>query len=148
MWSHARPPQRAFDSDGQGRWDFCAREEWGIGRVPHNHGSSLDAQVWQKIKENFHKNWKYRKVLANTSPTIEIVREGDQWNMTFKVSLKTNKIIFKIGEEFQENSPVDQTPQQCVATIEDNSLVITNKTQQTSRTFVFSDEGMTMVKWK
>jgi len=83
-------------------------------------------------------------VLANTSPTIEIVREGDQWNMTFKVSLKTNKIIFKIGEEFQENSPIDQTPQQCVATIEDNNLVITNKTQQTSRTFVFSDEGMTM----
>ena len=24
-------------------------------------------------------------MLANTSPTIEIVREGDQWNMTFKV---------------------------------------------------------------
>merc|ERR1712062_499496 len=89
--------------------------------------------------------WMVRKVLANTSPTIEIVREGDQWNMTFKESLKTNKIIFKIGEEFQENSPIDQTPQQCVATIEDNSLlVITNKTQQTSRTFVFSDEGMTM----
>merc|ERR1712062_453890 len=99
----------------------------------------------RKMTESFHKNWKYRKVLANTSPTIEIVREGDQWNMTFKVSLKTNKIIFKIGEEFQENSPIDQTPQQCVATIEDNSLlVITNKTQQTSRTFVFSDEGMTM----
>merc|ERR1712062_932694 len=99
----------------------------------------------RKMTESFHKNWKYRKVLANTSPTIEIVREGDQWNMTFKVSLKTNKIIFKIGEEFQENSPVDQTPQQCVATIEDNSLVITNKTQQTSRTFVFSDGGMTMI---
>jgi len=29
--------------------------------------------------------WMLRKVLANTSPTIEIVREGDQWNMTFKV---------------------------------------------------------------
>ena len=28
------------------------------------------------------------------------------------MSLKTNKISFKIGEEFQENSPVDQTPQQ------------------------------------
>ena len=141
MWSHARPPQRGFEGDGQGRWDFCAREEWGIGRVPHNHGSSLDAQVWQKIKENFHKNWKYRKVLANTSPTIEIVREGDQWNMTFKVdsfsafcleltwtklkslkqvSLKTNKIIFKIGEEFQENSPVDQTPQQVGPRVQNN----------------------------
>ena len=149
MWSPTRPPQRAFDSNGQGRWDFCAREEWGIGRVPHNHGSSLDAQVWQKIKENFHKNWKYRKVLANTSPTIEIVREGDQWNMTFKVesfsvardvisllfdliltwttlkslkqvSLKTNKIIFKIGEEFQENSPIDQTPQQVGPRVQNN----------------------------
>ena len=26
-----------------------------------------------------------RKVLANTSPTIEIVKEGEEWNMTFKV---------------------------------------------------------------
>ena len=93
----------------------------------------------------------YRKVLTNTSPTVEIVGEGEEWNMTFKVgvsfvtflrndasevnlkkspwkhhsvnssilpqcnvkvSLKTNKISFKIGEEFQESSPVDQTPQQ------------------------------------
>ena len=85
--------------------------------------------------------------MANTSPTIEIVREGDQWNMTFKVesfsvardvisllfdinvkklkslkqvSLKTNKIIFKIGEEFQENSPVDQTPQQVGPRVQNN----------------------------
>jgi len=88
--------------------------------------------------------WMVRKVLANTSPTIEIVKEGDVWNLTFKVSLKTNKISFKIGEEFQESSPIDQTPQQCVATIVDGNLVITNKTQQTSRTFVFSEEGMVM----
>ena len=27
----------------------------------------------------------YRKVLANTSPTIEIVKEGEEWNLTFKV---------------------------------------------------------------
>ena len=27
----------------------------------------------------------FRKVLANTSPTIEIVKEGDIWNLTFKV---------------------------------------------------------------
>ena len=70
-------------------------------------------------------------MLANTSPTIEIVKEGEEWNLTFKVciiskevatvcqprlsvkvSLKTNKICFKIGEEFTESSPVDQTPQQ------------------------------------
>ena len=36
---------------------------------------------------------------------------------------------------------------QCVATIVDGNLVITNKTQQTSRTFVFSDEGLVMVSY-
>ena len=29
----------------------------------------------------------YRKVLTNTSPTVEIVGEGEEWNMTFKVGV-------------------------------------------------------------
>ena len=36
---------------------------------------------------------------------------------------------------------------QCVATIVEGNLVITNKTQQTSRTFIFSDEGLVMVSY-
>merc|ERR1711962_1858229 len=47
-----------------------------------------------------------RKVVANTSPRLEISREGLAWNITFKVLIKTNTVTFKIGEEFSETNPL------------------------------------------
>ena len=48
-----------------------------------------------------------RKVVANTSPRLQITREGDTWSMTFKVMIKTNTITFQIGKEFSESNPLN-----------------------------------------
>ena len=48
-----------------------------------------------------------RKVVANTSPRLEITKEGPRWKITFKVMIKTNTITFVIGEEFSETNPLN-----------------------------------------
>ena len=66
-----------------------------------------------------------RKVVANTSPRLEISREGLAWNITFKVLIKTNTITFKIGEEFSETNPLSSDTSKAmrsVATITDHVL--------------------------
>ena len=47
-----------------------------------------------------------RKMVASTSPSIEIKNEGGKWTITAKVLLKTNIISFEIGKEFEEENPV------------------------------------------
>ena len=50
-------------------------------------------------------------MVSNSSPTVEVSREGNQWTITFKVAVKTNKIVFTIGQEFIEASPISDKSQ-------------------------------------
>ena len=78
---------------------FTVRMEKAVGVFQHEKSEGLDEYLttmgvpWMvrwvlrlAEKSNTPGNTKlYRKVLANTSPTIEIVKEGEEWNLTFKV---------------------------------------------------------------
>jgi hypothetical protein len=89
-----------------------------------------------------------RKLVAKSNPTVVISKDGEEWTMEFKISIKTNKIVFKMGEEFTENSPLDSSPQKALATVEDGALLITTDTPKgrITRTLVFTEEGMVMVR--
>ena len=76
--------------------------------------------IWQSLRcanESFFtidyhevRLFPYRKMISNTNPTVEVAREGEDWTITFKLPIKTNKVAFKIGHEFSESSPLDDTP--------------------------------------
>merc|ERR1712243_218340 len=90
--------------------------------------------------------WIAKKFITASSPIVKISKEGDVWTINFKVAIKNNTIVFKIGEEFTENSPVNNSPQKSVATMEDGNLVICSETQKgrIKRTFMFNEEGFTL----
>ena len=47
-----------------------------------------------------------RKMMASTSPSIEISKNGEVWTIAFKVLLKSNTISFELGKEFTEENPI------------------------------------------
>ena len=47
-----------------------------------------------------------KKMMASTSPSINISKERDKWTLSFKVLMKSNSISFELGKEFEEENPV------------------------------------------
>ena len=50
--------------------------------------------------------WVARKAAANTSPTIQISKEGEEWSLAFKTAIMSNVVKFVLGEEFEEKAPI------------------------------------------
>jgi len=48
-----------------------------------------------------------RKLAQSTSPTIEVTKDGEKWNVKTKSALKNTEVSFKIGEEFEETRQDD-----------------------------------------
>jgi len=90
--------------------------------------------------------WVARKAAANTSPTIQISKEGEEWSLAFKTAIMSNVVKFVLGEEFEEKAPITGEINKGVARMEGENLVITNNTKkgEIKRTMVFTEEGMTM----
>ena len=51
--------------------------------------------------------WIARKAAANTSPTIEISKDGDDWTLSVKTAIMSNVVKFTIGKEFEEKAPIN-----------------------------------------
>merc|ERR1711970_468202 len=50
--------------------------------------------------------WVARKAAANTSPTIVISKDGEEWTMSFKTAIMSNVVKFELGKEFEEKAPI------------------------------------------
>eukprot|EP00091_Calanus_sinicus_P005514 TRINITY_DN1595_c0_g1_i2.p1 TRINITY_DN1595_c0_g1~~TRINITY_DN1595_c0_g1_i2.p1 ORF type:complete len:149 (+),score=45.26 TRINITY_DN1595_c0_g1_i2:46-447(+) len=89
--------------------------------------------------------WVARKAAANTSPTVEISKDGDEWTLSIKTSIMSQVVKFVIGKEFEEKGPGGNV-RKSVASMEGENLMISSKTEkgEMRRTLVFTDEGMTM----
>jgi len=49
--------------------------------------------------------WLIRKTAANITPSLEISRDGETWKISFKTAIKSNNSTFKVGQDFEEESP-------------------------------------------
>merc|ERR1719228_1438092 len=90
--------------------------------------------------------WIARKVISNTSPTVEISKNGEEWQMDMKTAVKNNTVKFILGKEFEEKSPFSDNPAKGLAVIEDDCLVFKMQTDfgTMKRTLSFTDEGLTI----
>merc|ERR1711909_241138 len=90
--------------------------------------------------------WVARKAAANTSPTIVISKDGEEWTMSFKTAMISNVVKFELGKEFEEKAPIGGEMNKGVARMEGENLVISSITKkgEMKRTMVFTEEGMTM----
>lgn len=90
-----------------------------------------------------------RKVMASTSPNIEIKNEGSKWTITIKVLLKTNVISFELGKEFEEENPILGEKNKIVAEMVEGKLILKVKHEKTGlnakRSFIPTDEGLMMM---
>merc|ERR1712098_809654 len=84
--------------------------------------------------------------MGNTSPTIEISRDGDEFTLSFKTAIMSNVVKFVLGKEFEEKAPFGGEVNKGVAIMEGDNLVISNQTKkgEVKRTLIFTEEGMTM----
>ena len=68
-----------------------------------------DEQFDEYLKE-IGLNMVARKMMASISPSLEITRSGDYFEILIKTKVKNNTIKFTLGKEFTETTPInDQT---------------------------------------
>merc|ERR1719348_1260873 len=70
-----------------------------------------------------------RKVIVNTSPGVEISKNGEEWQIVMKTAVRNNTVKFILGKEFEEKSQSSEKVQKGLAVIEDDCLVITTQTE-------------------
>ncbi|OTF74944.1 Group 13 mite allergen-like protein (Lipocalin), partial [Euroglyphus maynei] len=68
-----------------------------------------------------------RNLAKTTTPTIEVVKDGDYWVIKTHTALKTTGIRFKLGEEFDETRIDGKTVKTNVVMEGDNTMVQTQK---------------------
>ena len=60
--------------------------------------------------------WPVRKMIVNTSPSIEITKEGDKWTISTKTSMTNTTSTFTLDQPWEETQPMRGTSK-VVATI-------------------------------
>lgn len=87
-----------------------------------------------------------RKLTNNVSPVVELVKNGDFYELSSNSTFKNSKISFKIGEEFDEETP-DGRKVKSFITQDGNKLVHIQKTDKVVTTIVreFEPEELKMV---
>ena len=66
--------------------------------------------------------WIARKAAANTSPTVEITKNGNEFTLSFKTAIMSQALKFVIGEEFEEKAPFGgkmQKVRKCLKSVND-----------------------------
>merc|ERR1711915_408594 len=87
-----------------------------------------------------------RKLVGTSNPLVEVIKNGDTWNIKMHTLLRTIEYTFKEGETV--NTETMGGTAKNVFTFEDNKI----KQSQTSDKYTlevvreFSDEGLTMVQ--
>ncbi|PNF38191.1 Fatty acid-binding protein, muscle [Cryptotermes secundus] len=79
------------------------------------------------------------------SPVIELTQNGDEYTLTSQSTFKNTTITFKLGEEFQEETP-DGRSVKTTITQDGNKLVQVQKGEkETTIIREFSDDEVKMV---
>ncbi|XP_015435656.1 PREDICTED: fatty acid-binding protein, adipocyte-like [Dufourea novaeangliae] len=63
-----------------------------------------------------------RKMMAMSSPRLEILNDGDIWTIRTISMIRTVEVTFTLGEEYEEHMPAGVTLKN-VTTMEEDSLV-------------------------
>lgn len=90
--------------------------------------------------------WIARKAAAAVTPALEITQDGEDWTMSWKTSVISNTVKFKLGVEFEEKNPGGKVVK-AVATLEGNKLTLVHASERAGdirRELEFSDTGITM----
>lgn len=86
-----------------------------------------------------------RKMGNAVSPVIELTKNGDEFTLTSQSTFKNTSITFKLGEEFQEETP-DGRLVKTTITQEGNKLVQVQKGEkETTIVREFSEDEVKMV---
>lgn len=88
-----------------------------------------------------------RKMGNTVSPVVELVKNDDKYELSSNSTFKNTKISFKLGEEFDEETP-DGRKVKSIITQDGNKLVHTQKNDKLVTTIVreFEPEQLKMVK--
>jgi hypothetical protein len=87
-----------------------------------------------------------RKMMAASTPVVEISCEDDTWTIKTSTLLRTTELKFKAGEEYVETMPSGEVLNS-ITTLEDDKLTTISRLPdggQTSRVYNFLDTGMLM----
>merc|ERR1712045_199689 len=88
--------------------------------------------------------WIARKAAAAVTPALEITQDGEDWTMSWKTSVISNTVKFKLGVEFEEKNPGGKVVK---ATLEGNKLTLVHASERAGdirRELEFSDTGIIM----
>ena len=86
-----------------------------------------------------------RKMGNAASPVIELTKNGDEYTLTSQSTFKNTSITFKLGEEFEEDTP-DGRKVKAVITQDGNKLIHIQKGEkETTIIREFSEDEVKMV---
>ncbi|EFA10745.2 fatty acid-binding protein [Tribolium castaneum] len=84
-----------------------------------------------------------RKMMSFTSPKLTITNDGDTWTITTSTKLRTLKLEFKLGEEYDEDMPGGTL--KSTTTVENDSKLVTvsigPENTKIIRTYEATDDG-------
>jgi len=85
-----------------------------------------------------------RKMGSAASPVIELTKNGDEYTLTSQSTFKNTSITFKLGEEFEEETP-DGRKVQALITQDGNKLIHIQKGEkETTIIREFSEDEVKM----
>lgn len=86
-----------------------------------------------------------RKMGNAASPVVELTKNGDEYTLTSQSTFKNTTTVFKLGEEFEEETP-DGRKVKAVVTQEGNKLIHVQKGEkETTIIREFSEDELKMV---
>jgi hypothetical protein len=89
-----------------------------------------------------------RKLGNAVSPVIELTLNGDEYTLTSQSTFKNTTITFKLGEEFEEETPDGRTVKSLI-TQDGNKLVHIQKGEKETKIIrEFSEDEVKMVSSK
>merc|ERR1711973_491784 len=80
------------------------------------------AEKYEEFLKALDVNFLLRKAATVSTPVMEVSEEGGVWTIKTSTTLKTMELKFKIGEEFDENTP-DGREVTAKVTLEDNKFI-------------------------
>ncbi|XP_018561455.1 fatty acid-binding protein homolog 5-like [Anoplophora glabripennis] len=87
-----------------------------------------------------------RKMMCSSSPSLEISKNGEEWNVTIATLMKTTVNKFKLGEEYEESMPGGILKNNTI--LEGDKLITKSvgpNNTNISRIYEFSDDGCVII---
>merc|ERR1712055_760013 len=87
------------------------------------------ADQYEEFLKALDVSFMLRKAATVSTPVMEVSEEGGVWSILTSTTLKSMELKFKIGEEFDENTP-DGREVTAIVTLEGNSFVSVQKAKK------------------